>query len=244
MNTSSKILLKIENIYGGYGEKIVIKDISLEVKEGETLGIIGKSGSGKTTLLNIIAGLAKPLRGKVILDDEDITEKTGKVSYMLQKDLLLPFKTVAENIALPLIIRGEDKNSAIKKILPYFEEFGLKGYDKKYPSSLSGGMRQRAALLRTYMSSGKIMILDEPFSSLDYLTRTKMHHWYKNLSKKLGLSTIIISHDIDEILKLSDRLLILKGNPANFDEEIEIKDSKKDEKIIKIIKEHILDTLE
>lgn len=233
MSTSTK--LKIENITSGYDGKIIIKDINLSLEEGKTVSILGQSGIGKSTLLNVIAGLLKPYEGKIILNGEDITNTTGHISYMLQKDLLLPFKTISQNIMLPLIIKGINKKKAREKVDSYLDEFGLRGYEDKYPASLSGGMKQRASLLRSYLFQAEIMLLDEPFSALDYFTKYKMHKWYIDIKDKLNLSTIFITHDIDEALKLSDNIYIMKGSPATLTGPILDKenDSKYDEKLIK-----------
>ena len=146
-------LLRTENISKSYDGRMIIRDISLRLQEGELVSLLGLSGSGKTTLLNILAGLVPPDEGRVFLNGEDITGKPGRVSYMLQKDLLLEHKKVIDNVALPLVIRGMKKEEARKKAEPYFEQFGLGGTQMLYPSQLSGGMRQRAALLRTYLGS-------------------------------------------------------------------------------------------
>ena len=145
---------------------------------------------------------------------------------MLQKDLLLPYKTIEDNVALPLFIKGEKKKEARKKAAEFFEEFGLEGTQKKYPNQLSGGMRQRAALLRTYMFSKDIALLDEPFSALDTLTKSEMHKWYLDVMDKIHLSTLFITHDIDEAILLSDRIYLLTGVPGRIKDEIIIKEPK------------------
>ena len=188
--------------------------------------LLGASGGGKTTLFNVIAGLNTPDKGTVVLDGEDITGQPGHISYMLQKDLLLPYKTIEDNVALPLFIKGEKKKAARERVGGFFEEFGLEGTQKKYPHQLSGGMRQRAALLRTYMFSRNIALLDEPFSALDTLTKAEMHKWYLDVMDKIHLSTLFITHDIDEAILLSDRIYLLTGVPGRITEEILIKEPK------------------
>ncbi len=210
-------ILSLKNITAGYGEQIIIKDICIDVRRSEIVSVIGSSGVGKSTLFNVIAGLLRPVDGKVILNGQDVTGISGNVSYMLQKDLLLPFKTVGENIALPLMIRGMRKKEALNKVSELLPTFGLENCLNVYPSSLSGGMRQRAALLRTYMMDGQVSLLDEPFSALDSLSKNKMHDWFLDLLKKIDLSAVLITHDIDEALKLSDRICLLKGRPAGID---------------------------
>lgn len=200
----------------------ILKDINFYVEEGEIVSIIGPSGGGKSTVFNIVAGLLNPTKGQVLLSDKDITGESGHVSYMLQKDLLLPFKTVLDNVALPQIIKGESKKAAREKALPYFEEFGLSGTEYKYPKMLSGGMKQRAALLRTYLFEKEVTLLDEPFSALDAITKEGIHNWYLDIMQKINLTTLFITHDIEEAVLLSDRIYILKGRPASLSDSIRI----------------------
>lgn len=141
---------------------------------------------------------------------------------MLQKDLLLPYRTVVDNVALPLIVKGTPKKEARARAWDLFAQFGLDGTQKKYPHQLSGGMRQRAALLRTYLASDGVALLDEPFSALDTITKCAMHEWYLNIMEKIDLSTIFITHDMDEAVKLSDRIYILSGKPGKITAEITI----------------------
>lgn len=219
-------MLKVEGISKSFGETQIIKQISMELREGEIVSLLGVSGGGKTTLFNVIAGLSLPDEGRILLDGEDITGQTGKVSYMLQKDLLLPHRTVMDNVILPLLIRGKSKKDARKIASPYFAEFGLDGTENQYPKQLSGGMKQRAALLRTYLFSERVALLDEPFSALDMLTKQSVHRWYLNVMEKIRLSTIFITHDIDEAILLSDRIYILSGKPGTITKEIVIREQK------------------
>jgi ABC-type nitrate/sulfonate/bicarbonate transport system ATPase subunit len=190
------------------------------------VSLLGASGGGKTTLFNVISGLYTPDEGRVTIDGNDVTGKPGHVSYMLQKDLLLPYRTILDNVALPLMIRGMKKSEAREKAAGYFEEFGLLGAEKKYPSEVSGGMKQRAALLRTYLFSEKVALLDEPFSALDMLTKASVHEWYLDVMEKIRLSTLFITHDIDEAILLSDRIYLLTGKPGTLTKEIVIKEPK------------------
>ena len=218
--------LEVKNISKSFDEKPVLKDVSIELNRGELVCLLGVSGGGKTTLFNVISGLLSPDNGQVLLDGEDITNQSGHISYMLQKDLLLPYRTIEDNAALPLLLKGEKKKNARNKVSPLFEQFGLEGTQKKYPSQLSGGMRQRAALLRTYMFSKDVALLDEPFSALDTLTKSAMHKWYLDVMEKIQLSTLFITHDIDEAILLSDRIYLLTGKPGTLTKEIVIKESK------------------
>lgn len=198
----------------------------MELHDHELVSLLGSSGGGKTTLFHVISGLNQPQKGRVLLDGEDITGQPGHVSYMLQKDLLLPYRTIEDNVILPMLIRGENKKEAREKAGKFFEEFGLEGTQKKYPRQLSGGMRQRAALLRTYMFSKNVALLDEPFSALDTLTKHDMHSWYLNVMDKIRMSTLFITHDIEEAILLSDRIYLLTGKPGRITEEIIIKEPK------------------
>ncbi len=212
--------LTAKNITVSYEGENVIEDINIHLDEGEIVSLLGVSGSGKTTLFNILSGIALPDSGQVLLDGEDVTGKTGKMSYMLQKDLLLPHYTVLDNVALPLIISGEKKKIAREKASKHFAFFGLEGTEKKYPHQLSGGMRQRAAFLRTYLASKGVALLDEPFSALDTITKAAVHQWYLDIMKEIKLSTLIVTHDIDEAILLSDRIYILSGKPGRISDEI------------------------
>ncbi len=218
--------LEVKNISKSFDGKLVLQDVSIELRSGELVCLLGVSGGGKTTLFNIVSGLLAPDAGEVFLDGKDITNQPGRISYMLQKDLLLPYRTIEDNVALPLVLKGAKKKDARRQVSPLFAEFGLDGTQKKYPSELSGGMRQRAALLRTYMFSQDVALLDEPFSALDTLTKSSMHRWYLNVMEKIRLSTLFITHDIDEAILLSDRIYLLSGSPGRITGEIIIREPK------------------
>ena len=219
-------LLKAEHITKEYSGQTIIKDINIELHRGELVSLLGVSGSGKTTLFHILSGLTTPEEGRVLLNGQDITSKPGEISYMLQKDLLFPHKKIIDNVALPLVLRGMKKKEAREKASVYFKEFGLDGTQYQYPSQLSGGMRQRAALLRTYLSSKGVALLDEPFSALDTITKTAIHRWYLEVMQHIDLATLFITHDIDEAILLSDRIYILNGRPGEIKDEIIIKEKK------------------
>ncbi len=219
-------LLKVENVSKSFDGKKIIEDISIELREGELVSLLGISGGGKTTLFNIIAGLKQPDTGRILLEQKEITGMPGQVSYMLQKDLMLPYRTMVDNVALPLLIQGEKKKAAREKAASYFSQFGLAGTEKMYPAQLSGGMKQRAALLRTYLFSKKVALLDEPFSALDMLTKGAMHQWYLQVMEQINLSTLFITHDIDEAILLSDRIYLLTGRPGKVTKEIVIREKK------------------
>lgn len=219
-------ILKAEHVSKAFEEKKVLEDVSLTLNQGEIISLLGVSGSGKTTLFNILSGIYRPDEGRVLLSGEDITGKPGSVCYMLQKDLLFPYRKVIDNVTLPLLVKGTKKKEAREKADPLFETFGLAGCQMKYPDQLSGGMRQRAALLRTYLSGDRVALLDEPFSALDTITKSNIHTWYLDIMSKIDLSTVFITHDIDEAILLSDRILILAGTPGRIIEEIVIEEEK------------------
>lgn len=214
--------LEVRHVSKAFDGRSVLEDVSLTLREGELVCLLGVSGGGKSTLFNIISGLLKPDAGQVFLDGEEVTGKPGKISYMLQKDLLMPYRTILDNVSLPLVIRGEKKAEARRQADALFEEFGLAGTQQKYPAELSGGMRQRAALLRTYLFSHEVALLDEPFSALDAITKSAMHQWYLDVMQKIHLSTLFITHDIDEAILISDRIYILGGKPGTITAEIKI----------------------
>ncbi|MBR3597507.1 MAG: ABC transporter ATP-binding protein [Clostridia bacterium] len=219
-------ILEVNGVSKSFEDEKIITDVSLKLNEGEIVALLGMSGSGKTTLFNAVAGLTTPDSGEIMLNGESIVGVPGKVSYMLQKDLLLPYKNILDNVALPLVIRGEKKNDARKKAAELFSQFGLEGTEHKYPFQISGGMKQRAALLRTYLFSEKVALLDEPFSALDMLTKVSVHEWYLDIMDKIRLSTLFITHDIDEAILLSDRIYLLTGKPASITKEIVIDEKK------------------
>lgn len=222
MNSYQKNKLEVKNIIKTFEDILVVDSISLNLKENEFVSLLGPSGSGKSTIFNIIAGLLKPDDGKILIDSEDFTGKTGRVSYMYQKDLLLPWKKIIDNVALPLVVKGMKKKEAREKAAEYFRIFGLEGFEMKYPFQLSGGMRQRAALMRTYMFSKDIILLDEPFGGLDAITKRKMQYWLLEVLENLRASILFITHDIEEAIFLSDRIYILSDRPAKVKEEIKI----------------------
>ena len=214
--------LTAEGISKSYDSVQILDNVSIELHDQEIVSLLGISGAGKTTLFNVISGLLTPDCGRVTLKGKDITGQAGHVSYMLQKDLLLPYRTVVDNVALPLLLHGTPKKEAREKAGALFAEFGLEGTQNKWPAQLSGGMRQRAALLRTYLSSEGVALLDEPFSALDTITKDAMHTWYLNVMQKIELSTLFITHDIDEAILLSDRIYILAGKPGRIITELPV----------------------
>ena len=186
------------------GEHVVVADVTVDVAPGEVCCLVGRSGCGKTTILHALAGLTTPLAGRVLLHGEDVTGRPGRVSYMLQKDLLLPSRRIIDNVCLPLVLAGMGRDEARAKAAPLFERFGLAGCEQK----------QRAAFLRTYLMGADVTLLDEPFSALDALTRTDVRRWFVDVAAELGLSALVITHDVDEAVSMASRIYVLAGAPA------------------------------
>lgn len=212
--SNKDILIKAVNIKKSFGSLHTLEDISLTLEKNQFVSILGPSGCGKSTLFDVISGLELPDRGNIIIDGKNYNGRTGRVSYMHQKDLLFPWSTIISNVSLSLLIKGWNKKQAEIESKKHFSEFGLKGFEKSYPGQLSGGMRQRAALLRTYLFARDLMLLDEPFGSLDSITRRKMQLWLLDIWKRIRASILFITHDIDEAVFLSDKIYLLSRRPA------------------------------
>ncbi|NLG33023.1 MAG: ABC transporter ATP-binding protein [Syntrophomonadaceae bacterium] len=224
-----------------------LDQISLSLQLDEFVVILGPSGCGKSTLFNIIAGLIAPDKGSVVIMGEDWSGRTGRVSYMQQKDLLLPSCNVIDNISIPLLLKGYSKKAARKFAGDYMQEFGLDGFALFYPRQLSGAMKQRAALLRTYLFASDILLLDEPFASLDAITRRKMHKWLIEIRRRWFSSILFVTHDIEEALLLADRIYVFSSRPARVKAEYNLLDINNEQKegikqeIISILEEEAID---
>ena len=218
-----KEVLRFDNVSMHYhskqGETIALQDISFSVAEGEFVAIIGPSGCGKTTLLSLAAGLITPTNGKVVNDGYSF-------GYMLQKDELFPWRTIEKNIFLPLEIKKRNTPQNRERALALAEKYGLKQFLKNYPSSLSGGMRQRAALIRTLSVDPDVLLLDEPFSALDYQTRLSVCDDVYKIIRSEKKTALLITHDISEAISLADKIFVLTRRPA------------------KVISEHVLGFME
>ncbi|WP_175073360.1 ABC transporter ATP-binding protein [Terribacillus sp. AE2B 122] len=203
-------------------EVVALQETTMQIPAGRFVGIIGPSGCGKSTLFNMIAGLIKPTTGKILLDGQNIVGKSGYVGYMLQKDLLLPWRTILDNVILGLEIKGVSKREARKKAQPLLERYGLKGFENNYPPELSGGMRQRAALLRTLLYDQDVILLDEPFGALDAQTRLQMQGWLLRIWEDFQKTILFITHDIDEAIYLSDDIYVLSHRPGKLKAKIHV----------------------
>jgi NitT/TauT family transport system ATP-binding protein len=204
-----------KSFHGKAGEVRVLDDLSFDIFDRDFVSIIGPSGCGKTTIFNIIAGLVEADTGTLHFRGAEVESLRGRVGYMMQKDLLFPWRTVLGNVLLGLETRGVDRAAAEEKAREYLKSFGLAGFENAYPKTLSGGMRQRVALIRTLIMDPDILLLDEPFSALDYQTRLYLEGVLKEAVETYHKTVILVTHDIDEAVALSKRVVVLSGRPAH-----------------------------
>ncbi len=214
-------LLQIKSLGKSYQsnrvEKTIFNSINFDLFDREIISVIGPSGCGKSTLLNVISGIDTDFQGEIIIKGEKSSnENQSEISYMQQKDLLLPWRNVLENSILGLEINKKNKIESREKALKLLPEFGLEGTENLFPRHLSGGMRQRVSFLRSILLERPIMLLDEPFSSLDSITRSKMQEWVSSILINNNKSVVLVTHDISEAVLLSDRVLIMGGSPVKI----------------------------
>ena len=196
-----------------------VVDLTFEVEAGEFLTIIGPSGCGKSTLLRLLAGLVQPDKGQILLQGQplpDASDRQGRFGYMPQRDTLLPWRTVLDNVILGAELAGSSRDAARAEARQLLPLFGLDGFEDSWPSTLSGGMRQRAALLRTFLAGYDILLLDEPFGALDALTRRMLQQWLLGVRTRFSKTILFITHDIDEALLLGDRVLVFSPRPGRI----------------------------
>ena len=199
-----------------------LNDVSFKVMPGEFVTIIGPSGSGKSTIFNLCAGLLEPESGEIFIDGELPKTRAGLLGYMPQRDLLLPWRSVLGNVILPLEIQGVPKHESREKALGMLPYFGLASFEKEYPSALSGGMRQRAALLRTWLTGRSTLLLDEPFGALDALTRKELRDWLLKVWHEFERTVVFITHDVEEAVYLADRVIVMSSGSGEIKRELEI----------------------
>lgn len=211
--------LLVNELSKSFGEKSVLEKVTFSVKEGEFVSILGPSGSGKSTLFHLVGGISMPDAGDIYLDGNQINGKRGAISYTPQAPSLLPWRTILQNVLLGAEISGQ-KNE--REALEMIERTGLNGYEKAYPHELSGGMRQRVAFIRSLLSPQSLICLDEPFSALDEFTRLDMQKWLLSIWESYKRSILFVTHNIEEAIYLSDRIIVLSANPATVKKEFTI----------------------
>jgi ABC-type nitrate/sulfonate/bicarbonate transport system ATPase subunit len=220
--TTPRIELRnVAKTFVGNGRIVpALRDVSLKVMPGEFVTIIGASGSGKSTLFNLCVGLLEPDEGSIIIDGNQPRSRLGMLGYMPQRDLLLPWRSVLDNVLLPQDVKGVPRKESRQNALEMFRHFGLESFEQDYPSSLSGGMRQRAALLRTWLTGCDTLLLDEPFGALDALTRKELQDWLLRVWQEFGRTVVFITHDVEEAVYLADRVIVLSARPGRVEREL------------------------
>lgn len=220
--------LNVRNVHASFRERRsklpVLNDISLTVGQGEFVALVGPSGCGKSTLFHIIGGLLKPQQGEIWMNGENVTGQRGKISYMPQQPALFPWRTIEENVLLAGEVSpsAQPRQTALAEARQWLESVGLGGFEQAYPHMLSGGMQQRAAFLRALLSPQELMLLDEPFSALDALTRSDMQRWLLDIWELNRRSVLLITHNIEEALLLADRVYVLSNRPATVMHEVHV----------------------
>lgn len=215
--------LRVDKLNFSYADRIVLRELSFEVNDGEFISIVGPSGCGKSTLLNVLAGILTPKSGRILIDEEEVHGISGRFAYMPQNDLLFPWKTILDNVCLYGEIH-HDKDTIKTQAREQMIQFGLEGCENKYPDELSGGMRQRAAFLRTTLCDAGIYLLDEPFGALDVITRGDLQNWLKGMCSSMKRTILLVTHDTDEAIYLSDRILIFGEAGEGIRQEITVKE--------------------
>jgi ABC-type nitrate/sulfonate/bicarbonate transport system ATPase subunit len=214
--------LDLSGVSQRFGETLALAPTDLSIREGEFVSIVGPSGCGKSTMFNIIAGVLRPTAGRVCIDGRDVTARAGEVGYMLQKDLLLPWRTVLENIVLGDLLKGRVSRAQREAGVALARRYGLGDFINHFPSALSGGMRQRVALMRTLAMQRDVLLLDEPFGALDSQTRFSMQRWLLSVWEQERRTIVFVTHDIDEAIFLADRVIVMSPRPGRIREMIDV----------------------
>ncbi len=223
MTTPRIEIRHVSKTFAGINHDVpALDDISFKVMPGEFVIVIGASGSGKSTLFNICVGLLEPDEGEILIDGEKPENRAGKLGYMPQHDLLLPWRSVLDNVILAPEIQGVPRGEARQQAMEMLPHFGLETFEKEYPSALSGGMRQRAALLRAWLMGRPTLLLDEPFGALDALTRKELQNWLLGVWQEFGRTVMFITHDVEEAVYLADRVIVLSARPGKIQRELKI----------------------
>jgi ABC-type nitrate/sulfonate/bicarbonate transport system ATPase subunit len=217
-------LSHVSKTFVGNGRAVpALRDVSLKVMPGEFVTVIGASGSGKSTLFNLCAGLLEPDEGYIEVDGSRPQSRLGLLGYMPQRDMLLPWRSVLDNVLLPKDIKKVPRAESRREALAMFHRFGLESFEHDYPSSLSGGMRQRAALLRTWLTGCDTLLLDEPFGALDALSRKELQDWLLKVWQEFGRTVVFITHDVEEAVYLADRVVVLSARPGTVKRELTVR---------------------
>ncbi len=217
-------LRAVNKVFGSEadGEVTAVRDATFAVRPGEFVAIVGPSGCGKSTILNMVAGLFDPSYGDILIDGANVPDRRPYCAYMFQHDLLLPWRTIRDNVALGIEILGTPRSEARKRSVALLDRFGLGRFANKRPPQLSGGMRQRAALMRTLLCPREVLLLDEPFGALDALTRANMQEWLLEVWEQDNRTVLFITHDVEEALFLADRVLVMTARPGSIKLEVPI----------------------
>ncbi|WP_375590051.1 ABC transporter ATP-binding protein [Hoeflea alexandrii] len=216
--------LELSKIGLSLGGMPVLDDVSMHVAQGEFVSILGPSGCGKSSLLRLLTGALTPDRGEIRVGGAPLDQSPQAFAFMPQRDALMPWRRIIDNVILGLEVQGMGRAEARAKVQPLFATFGLDGFERHYPAQLSGGMRQRAALMRTIVQDRPVQLLDEPFGALDALTRAGMQRWLESRFKDAHWTTVLVTHDVREAVALSDRIYVLSPRPARIIAEFEVPD--------------------
>lgn len=217
MATAHLTVKQISKTFRENGQAVpALAEVDFSANAGEFITLIGPSGCGKSTLFNIIVGLIEPDIGEICLNGQPLPRRTGMFGYMPQRDLLLPWRSVLNNVILGPELAGENLKAARQEAASLLPLFGLEGFGEAYPATLSGGMRQRAALLRTFLTHREVMLFDEPFGALDALTRRDLQAWLLDIWRQFNKTILFITHDVEEALFLSDRVLVMSPRPGRI----------------------------
>ena len=218
----SEARLELRSVFKSFGDLRVLGDVSLSVGAGEFVSVLGPSGAGKSTILQLLTGAVRGDGGEILCDGAALSADSHRFAFMPQRDALMPWRRIIDNAALGLEVQGVSRPAAREQVRPLMEEFGLAGFEQHYPSQLSGGMRQRVALLRTVVQQASMLLLDEPFGALDALTRARMQQWLSRMRLHHQWTVLLITHDVREAVLLSDRIYVLSPRPARVLREYDV----------------------
>lgn len=214
--------LELNGIAKAFGDLQALGDLSLWVGKGEFVALLGPSGSGKSTIFKLLTGAFSPDAGTILFDGAPLHPALRPFAFMPQRDALMDWRRIIDNTTLGLEVQGAGRAAARRRVAPLFAEFGLSGFEQHFPAQLSGGMRQRAALLRTVVQDKPMLLLDEPFGALDALTRADMQRWLETMWSRHGWTTLLVTHDVHEAVLLADRIYVLSARPGRIISEVTV----------------------